>query len=244
MSVMPATKMPIRKPRQRREIPPLENGDHLDQETFHERYEAMPEDVRAELIGGIVYMASPVGSDHSKEHIPLSTWAGLYEAATLGVEALSTPTVILADDCEPQPDVAIRLLKGKTKIVRRGKKSTKYIAGPPELVVEAAYTSESIDLNAKRQDYEKYGIGECVALLIRARRVVWFVRDDKKFVQLKPDADGILRSKILPGLWLDPAALLARNLARLIQVLNQGISSPEHAAFVAKLAKNLPSKPK
>jgi hypothetical protein len=40
-------------------LPPLCNGDHLDQPTFHARYEAMPEHVRAELIGGIVYMASP-----------------------------------------------------------------------------------------------------------------------------------------------------------------------------------------
>jgi hypothetical protein len=42
-----------------RTLPPLENGDQLDQKTFHARYEAMPEDCRAELIGGIVYMPSP-----------------------------------------------------------------------------------------------------------------------------------------------------------------------------------------
>ena len=39
-------------------LPPLMNGDHLDQKTFHERYEAMT-CVRAELIGGIVYLSSP-----------------------------------------------------------------------------------------------------------------------------------------------------------------------------------------
>jgi hypothetical protein len=42
----------------KRDLPPLVNGDHLDQPTFHERHEAMP-DVRAELIGGFVYMSSP-----------------------------------------------------------------------------------------------------------------------------------------------------------------------------------------
>jgi hypothetical protein len=35
-------------------MPPLEPGDRLDQKTFHERYEAMPEHVKAELIGGVV----------------------------------------------------------------------------------------------------------------------------------------------------------------------------------------------
>jgi hypothetical protein len=39
---------------------PLENGDHLDQKTFHAQCEAMPPETRAELIGGIVYMGSPL----------------------------------------------------------------------------------------------------------------------------------------------------------------------------------------
>ena len=47
----------------KKDLPPLVNGDHLDQKTFHERYEAMPE-VRAELIGGIVYMSSPQKMRH------------------------------------------------------------------------------------------------------------------------------------------------------------------------------------
>jgi Uma2 family endonuclease len=97
-------------------------------------------------------------------------------------------TLILGDDCDPQPDVALRLLKGKTKLVIRGKKRTEYFAGPPELVVEAASSSESIDLHAKRRDYEKYGVGEYVAFLVRTRSVVWLVRDGKKFVDLKPGA--------------------------------------------------------
>jgi hypothetical protein len=42
-----------------RTVPPLENGDRLDQRTFHARYVRMPENCRAELIGGIVFMASP-----------------------------------------------------------------------------------------------------------------------------------------------------------------------------------------
>ena len=233
MTLMPVTRVT----RKRDVLPPLENGDHLDQETFHERYEDMPSDVRAELIGGIVYMASPVGQVHSREHLILSTWAGIYDASTDGVEALLTPTVILADDCEPQPDVAIRLLHGKTKTVIRGKKRTEYIAGPPELVIEAASSSESIDLHAKRRDYEKYGVGEYIAFLVRSRSVVWLVRDGKKFVDLKPGVDGILRSKKFPGLWLDSDALVAGDKKRVNQMLQQGLASPEHARFVAELAK-------
>jgi hypothetical protein len=68
---------------------------------------------------------------------------------------------------------------------------------------------------------------------------VWLVREGKKFVDLKPGADGILRSKKFPGLWLDPAALIAGDKRRVNEVLNQGLASPEHAKFVAEIAKQI-----
>ena len=78
----------------RKMLPPLENGDHLDQKTFHQRYEAMPE-VRAELIGGIVYISSPMKRPPGRSGIFLSRWIGEYEEATPGTEALAGTTGIL-----------------------------------------------------------------------------------------------------------------------------------------------------
>jgi hypothetical protein len=54
---------------------------------------------------------------------------------------------------------------------------------------------------------------------------------------LHPDSDGIYRSKAFPGLWLDPGAIFAQDRAQRDAILEQGIATPEHAAFVAKLAK-------
>ena len=51
-----------------------------------------------------------------------------------------------------------------------------------------------------------------------------------------PDADGLLKSEVFPGLWLDPQALLAGNLLRVLEVVQAGVKSPEHAAFVQDLA--------
>ena len=48
---------------------------------------------------------------------------------------------------------------------------------------------------------------------------------------LRPEADGTLRSTVFPGLWLDPEALLRNDLDRLLDVLQRGIDSPEHARF-------------
>jgi hypothetical protein len=52
-------------------------------------------------------------------------------------------------------------------------------------------------------------------------------------MEMPADADGIYRSRVLPGLWLDAAAIFRGDVKRLQEVLNQGLQTPEHAAFVA-----------
>lgn len=214
-------------------LPPLENGDHLDQKTFHERYEAMPEGTRAELIGGIVYMSSPLKRPHGKTHMRASRWLLDYEEATLGTEGFDNATTILGEQGEPQPDLCLLIShpqKGQTS------EKDEYIVGAPELIVEIASSTESIDLHDKRRDYEETGVREYVVVLVRQRRVVWFVLCNGQFAELPPGTDGIYRSEVFPGLWLDPAALLRLDGPRLREVLQQGLASPEHAAFVARLA--------
>lgn len=215
-------------------LPPLENGDHLDQKTFHERYEAMPEDFRAELIGGIVYVSSPLKRRHGKAHLLLGRWVSEYDEATPGSEGVDNATVILGADKEPQPDISLRILPEYGGQTRGGEDD--YIEGPPEWVSEVASATESIDLNAKRRDYEQAGVREYVVVALRQQQVFWFVRRRGRFRELAPGTDGILRSEVFPGLWLDPAALLRRDRGRVLEVLRQGLASPEHAAFVAKLS--------
>ncbi|MBV8318370.1 MAG: hypothetical protein JOZ53_25795, partial [Planctomycetaceae bacterium] len=49
-------------------------------------------------------------------------------------------------------------------------------------------------------------------------------------------ADSLYRSEVFPGLWLDPAALMAGDRVGLRVALHQGLATAEHAAFVARLA--------
>ena len=63
----------------------------------------------------------------------------------------------------------------------------------------------------------------------------WFVLRGGQYEQLPVGPDGVVRSEVFPGLWLDVQALLAADLPRMLSVLQQGIDSPEHAAFVAGL---------
>jgi hypothetical protein len=212
--------------------PALENGDRLDQKTFHQRYEAMPEHVRAELIGGIVYMASPQKLPHGRAHGLLVRWLGAYEEETPGTEMLITPTDILGPESEPEPDGCLRILPengGQTW------QEDNYLCGSPELVAEIGWASESIDLHAKKADYEKAGVLEYTVVALRMKKVFWFMRRRGKFVEMTPGEDGMFRSQVFPGLWLDPAALLKRDRKRLLEVLRQGLASPEHERFVAAL---------
>jgi hypothetical protein len=216
-------------------LPALENGDRLDQKTFHARYEAMPGGVRAELIGGIVYIGSPRKISHGRSHAIVAHWLDSYEEETPGTEALIGCTDILAPNSEPEPDGCLLILPecgGQT-----WEDAKQYLNGSPELIAEIAWATESIDLHAKKADYEKAGVREYVVVALRMNRVFWFVRRRGKFKELSPATDGILRSEVFPGLWLDAAALLRRDRKRLLAVLRQGLASPQHAAFVAKLAK-------
>src|SRR5690349_20544412 len=56
--------------------PPLKAGQRLDRATFHERYEAMPPETRAELIGGLVYMPSPLSLGHGRRDTRMTYWLG------------------------------------------------------------------------------------------------------------------------------------------------------------------------
>jgi Uma2 family endonuclease len=219
--------------KRRRTLPPLENGDHLDQKAFHERYEAMP-GIRAELIGGIVYISSPMRTPHGRLNILLSSWLGEYEEATPGTEALARATDILGPQSEPEPDGTLLILPecgGQTWEDEDG-----HINGAPEWVGEISHSPESIDMSGKFLDYERAGVREYMVAALRSKKVFWFIRRRGKFKGLAASAGGVFRSAVFPGLWLDPAAFLNRDRKRVLSVLHQGLASPEHATFVTRLA--------
>jgi Uma2 family endonuclease len=214
-------------------VPVLRNGDRLTQKEFHRRYRAYPEAAKFELIGGIVYMASPLRRLHAIYHLKLGAILDDYQEATPGVEALDNATTILGTKSEPQPDLTLRILPehGGQSFTD----SDDYINRAPELIAEVAYSSEAIDLHRKKDDYEKAGVWEYLVLCLEEQELHWFHFKSKR--NIAPDAKGIYRSRVFPGLWIDGKSLLARNSRRVNQVLQEGLESPAHAAFVKKLLK-------
>jgi hypothetical protein len=216
-------------------VPPLENGDRLTRAEFERRYAAMPEHVRAELVEGVVIMASPVRhSTHGAQHADLIFWAAIYRAGTPGVLGGADATVRLDLDNEPQPDVYLLIdpaRGGKARIDGDG-----YINGAPEFVAEVAASTVSHDLGPKLNAYRRNGVAEYLVWRVQDAAIDWFVLREGRFDRLLPDAAGVTRSVVFPGLWLDAAALLGGNLVRVHAVLRDGLADPAHSAFMANLA--------
>jgi len=103
------------------------------------------------------------------------------------------------------------------------------------LLAEVAASSAAIDLNQKLRVYRRNEVHEYVVWRVLDQAVDWFVLRGSAYEELAAGADGILRSGVFGGLWLDPAALVRGDLARVLAVVQQGIASPEHAAFVSRL---------
>ena len=218
-------------------FPWLENGERMDQKTFHERYTKMPPGFRAELVEGMVYvMPSPPGLRHARNDAELSGCLFLYSAATPGTISQNNATTILGEKSEPQPDSALLIQKEYGGQSRDGQgEGANFTFGAPELLVEVAFSSRSIDLNGKPRDYERAAVREYVVYDLFQRSLLGFERRGERLDTLPADADGVWRSRVFPGLWIDTPALASGDRAALVATLQRGLASPEHAAFGAEL---------
>lgn len=217
-------------------IPPLESGDRLTCPEFERRYNAMLNVKKAELIEGVVYVASPLRFEpHAEPHGDLMIWLGNYKVATPGVRMGDNPTVRLDLDNEPQPDAILFIdaaCGGQSHLGVDG-----YVEGAPELVAEVAASSATKDLHDKKRAYRRNGIQEYIVWQVFESTVSWFKLQDGEYLARIPDATGIIRSQVFPGLWLDVSALVAGNMQQVLAVLQKGLSSVEHQAFVQRLNK-------
>jgi Uma2 family endonuclease len=217
-------------------VPALEAGDRLTRAEFERRYRAMPSHVKAELIDGVVHMASPVRfRSHGQPHVLLATWMGTYAAVTPGVEVADNTTTRLDLDNEPQPDLAMFIDPARGGRVTIS--DDDYLEGAPDLVAEIASSSVSIDLHAKLHAYRRSGVREYLVWRVQQSQIDWFENIGGELVQLPPDPAGIITSKIFPGLRLDVPALLAGRHAAVLDAVRLGTQTAEHATFVRSLQK-------
>jgi hypothetical protein len=215
---------------------PLVDGEQLTLDEFIRRWEEQPNLKLAELIEGVVYLPSPLGSAHGWQDNLTAGWVMYYTARTPGCAGGGNSTWLMRGSA-PQPDVHLRILPEYSGQSREEKG---LCVGAPELAAEIAGSSSALDLGKKRNLYAAAGVREYIVVLIEEKRVLWLRLEGGVYREIAPGAEAILRSKVVPGLWLDPKALLSHDAGRLIDVLDLGLRSPEHGEFVKKLAEARP----
>jgi Uma2 family endonuclease len=111
---------------------------------------------------------------------------------------------------EVQPDALLRLSPtagGHSRV-----SADDYIDGAPELIVEVASSSASYDMHDKLKVYRRNGVQEYLVWLIHEQKFVWFSLDEGEYTLLLPDEQGVIHSRVFPGLRLAVDALIGRHL--------------------------------
>lgn len=197
---------------------PLESGDRLTRAEFERRYSARPDIKKAELIEGVVYVASPVRTEeHGQPHFELTTWLGVYVSGTPGIIHATDSTVKLDADNEFQPDLFLAwdaTHGGQAQLVDG------YLVGAPELVVEISASTAARDLSLKMDVYRRNGVKEYLVWQVYEERIDWFrLNADGVYETMSPGEQGILESQAFPGLRLDSAAMLRGDLGAVLEAL-------------------------
>jgi len=169
---------------------------------------------------------------HGDQHANMSGWLWFYAKHTPGCRVCADATWVMNSDAVPQPDIALRILPeygGNTRSIG------KYAGGAPELIVEVSDSSSSRDLGVKLELYQRSGVKEYLTILLKPKRVIWRQLTRGRYKEIQPQEDGVICSRVFPGLWLEPSEVWNLDLPGM-PPLALGVKSPEHAAFVRKLA--------
>jgi Uma2 family endonuclease len=211
----------------------LVTGERMTVEEFLHRWEELPDLKNAELIDGVVHVPSPVSREHGNLDSLIHWWLVHYAHATPGCTGGSNSTWLMLDSA-PQPDAYLRILPshgGQSGDEKR------FCTGAPELAVEVCLTSTEVDFGPKRKLYQRAGVREYITIETFGNRLIWRMLDENGvYISQEVPPDGILRSQVFPGLWLDVAAFWADDGAKMLAALNAGLASEDHQKFVARLA--------
>ncbi len=201
-------------------VPPLESGDRLTAAEFDRRY-ACARDIKAELINGVVYVASPVRiRRHAEPENRMGTWVGVYAAKHQGLISGNNGSAYLEDE-RVQPDVFLArdAAYGGQAVLGTDEEDDDYFHSAPEMAIEIAASSAAYDLHDKKQVYARNGVQEYIVWQVYEKRIDWWRLRRGKYVSLKPGARGVIHSEVFPGLRLNVAAMLAGDMTAVLAEL-------------------------
>ncbi len=197
----------------------------LEQElfTFEDFCVLVKEGQKADLIDGVIYMASP----DSLNSFRLSKWLiALLDDYVLELDLGEIFGIRIAFRLDvrqsPEPDIGF-VMKSRLNLAHEG-----YFDGPPDAAFEIV-SPESIhrDYHKKRRQYEKYGVRE-YWIIDQLEETMTLLRLNKrgKYQEVRAK-DGNYYSEIIDGFWLDPKWLWHSPRPRKADVLKQLLATKD-----------------
>lgn len=176
--------------------------------TFDDFCEIIREDQKADLIDGVIYMASPASLEHEEEFgFIFMVVRGYVRRLGLGSVLGSRAAMKLSELDAPEPDL---MFISKDKLARAAGKA---VLGAADLVIEIiSPSSRRLDLVEKKALYAKFGVLEYWAIDLYRQAAFFWKNTNGAWEDIAVDEMGIMRSSALPGFWLRVDWLFAKEL--------------------------------
>jgi Uma2 family endonuclease len=161
----------------------------------------IPEGQKADLIEGVIYVASP----DNIEHHGIYGWlyrllSDFLDATSLGGHVFgSRITFRLDGENSPEPDLAY-LSPERSDLIQ-----TNRIDGAPDWAVEII-SPDSVDRDYEKKlaQYERFGVSEYWIIdPLEQTMTCYRLGRDGKYKEVRP-RKGIIASKVIPGFWVRP----------------------------------------
>lgn len=185
--------------------------------TYEDFCARVREDQKADLIDGVIYMASPENTDANDLYGWLFSVMRIFaRKRKLGKVYGSRVACRLDDKNAPEPDILFVSNQNLGRVKREA------IDGPADLAVEiVSPDSVERDYYKKRNQYEQFGIPEYWIIDEEEQKITLLRLDSKgKYREVQPKK-GILKSQVMTGFWLDPKWLWERPFPDEIDILQQ-----------------------
>jgi Uma2 family endonuclease len=166
-------------------------------EALYDALTALEEDVKVELLDGVMVVHSPEKTRHEQEFRFLFVLMNLFAYAHHWGEVLGSMATVHLGECRKvKPDIAAVRLERAHIITEDA------IEGVPDLVLEiVSESTRRYDFGEKRKVYEEAGVPE-IWLVDFERKVVMVVRRVGRRYRSEAKSGGILRSQVMKGFWL------------------------------------------
>ncbi len=185
--------------------------------TFETFCDLVEDGQKADLIDGVIFMASP----DSKKANSLNLFLGNLLDGYIGAKEIDGDVFISRYACRinavraPEPDV------GYVRPERIHLLHETYMDGGPDIAVEiVARDSRTRDYSEKYDLYKAAGVQEYWIIDPLQKRVTFLRLRDGDYEEMALDSN-IFRSEVLPGFWLNTDWLLSRKVPKAYKCLQE-----------------------